>query len=105
MQQKQTLEENNTKRTSKKLQNDLFYSCDQRFYRVTQKLPNDVLKCREIKTEKYVYIRRLDWKKVGVRVYNRESGVDVLVDMSDVMCKAVICKNLIVAVFTEILLC
>jgi hypothetical protein len=42
---------------------------------------------------------------VGVRIYNGESAVNVTLDMSDFMCKAVICKNLIVAVFSEILLC
>jgi hypothetical protein len=97
--------EDNEIRTSKKLQDDLFYSCHEKFYRILQKHDNNVIICREIKTEDYVQISRLNWKKVGVRIYNGESAVNVTLDMSDFMCKAVICKNLIVAVFSEILLC
>jgi hypothetical protein len=99
------LREDNQRRTSQKLQDDLFYSLDERFYRILQKLDNNGIICREIITQDYVQISRLNWTKVGVRIYKHESAVNVTLDMSDFMCKAVICKNLIVAVFSEILLC
>jgi hypothetical protein len=97
--------EDNNNRTSKKLANDLLYTCDGKFFRALEFLPNNVLKCHEIKTSQYVYIERMNWDKVGVRVYKREDTVDVNVNVVDVLCKAVICKHLIVAVFSEILLC
>jgi hypothetical protein len=104
---KMTLEvrEDNVNRTSRKLANDLFYSCHQKFYRAIQSLPNNVFICREIMTSRFTRIERLNWDKVGVRVFEREGTVDVSINMSDMMCKAVICKHLIVAVFSEILLC